>query len=234
MSLSITPEGSLGYILTLRIIKVLLPPNFPSHSPRLTFKIGSSEWLTTKTQDDPTSIHWEKTHTYDLPELHSMSIKVTYTTRLFKDNEYCSCVVNSETFTTKKGIRFTEMVIQDQRVKIIWAFVIEEDRKVENAEFIRLINEVEVEKEEIRYYKGCIKSKLAKLKEKSSLCKEQLRNLVQSFEPILEYKSDLDKNDSEVLSIAAERKKIYSQANDMLFLKLRIQKEMEKVNNHNN
>lgn len=234
MSLPLTPEGSLGYILTLRIIKVLLPSNFPSHSPRLTFKIGSSEWLTTKTQDDPTSIHWEKNHTYDIPELLPMTIKITYTTRFFKDNEYCSCVVNSETFTSKKGIRFTEMVIQGQRVKIIWAFVIEEDRKVENAEFIRLINEVEAEKEETRYYKGHIKSKLAKLKEKSALCKEQLRNLVQNLEPMLGYQSDLDKNDSEVVSIAAERKKIYSKANDMLFLKLRIQKEMEKVNNRNN
>ncbi|OMJ83642.1 hypothetical protein SteCoe_15368 [Stentor coeruleus] len=231
MSLPIIPENSLGYILAIRIIKVLLPSNFPSHSPRLTLKIGSSEWFTTKTQDDPTSIHWEKTYIYDLSELSPMSIKISFTTKLFKDNEYCSCIVNSETFTTKKGIRFTEMVNQGQRVKIIWAFVIEEDRKIENAEFIRLINEVEVEKEEIRYYKNRIKTKLAKLKEKSTVCKEQLRNLVQNFEPILE--SDCDKNDGEVMSIAAERKKIYSQANDMLFLKLRIQKEMEKVNNRN-
>lgn len=215
MSLPIITEGSLGYILTIRVIKVILPQNFPSRTPHLAFKIGLAEWRTSKTQDDPSCIHWEASYTFELPELFPVNIKIAYTPGLFKENEYCSCVVNSDIFTSKKGVRFTEMVIQGQRVKVIWAYVIEEDRKVENYEFLKLINEVEAEKEEVKYSKDRIKSKLAKLKEKSNLCKEQLRNLVQSFKPKLEYQSESDKNLSNSLSIAAERKKIYSQANDM-------------------
>ena len=186
MFLALPPEPSKGILLTVRIIKVLLPDHVASHSPCLTVKIGGFTWQVYKSHDFTQSSHWKQSHTFELPETLSMYIGISYKSGLFKTKEYCSCTVNSEIFSSKKGIRFTEIVNSDEKVTVCWAFYTEENRKGHQYEYLKLINEVEAEREEVKYFKNKIKGKLMRVKENSRSYKEQLKNLLTNFEGVLE------------------------------------------------
>ena len=72
-------------------------------------------------------------------------------------NEYCSCIVKTESFSRKKGVKYSEMQNFSEKVSVFWAYVIEENKKVENLSLLKLINEIEAEREEVKYYKNKMK-----------------------------------------------------------------------------
>ena len=69
---------------------------------------------------------------------------------------------------------------------VCWAFYTEENRKGHQYEYLKLINEVEAEREEVKYFKNKIRGKLMRVKENSRSYKEQLKNLLTNFEGVLE------------------------------------------------
>lgn len=186
MSLSIPSEPSKSILLTIRIIKVFLPEHVASNSPCLTVKVGGFTWQVYKSHDFSQSSHWDQSHTFDLPETLPMHISVSYKSGLFKSKECCSCTVSPEIFSSKKGVRFTEIVNSNEKVTVLWGFYSEENRKGEQCEYLKLINEIEAEREQVKYFKNKIKAKLVKVKEKSRNYKDQLKNLLSNFEGLLE------------------------------------------------
>ena len=95
-----------------------------------------------------------------------MHIGVFYKKNIFIANEFSSCSVKSENFSSKKGIKYTELYSEGQKLTIFWAYVIEEDKKGENKEYTKMINEIEAEREEVKYKKYKIENKLRMIKEK--------------------------------------------------------------------
>lgn len=186
MSLSIPAEPSKGILLTIRIIKVYLPDHVASHSPNLTIKIGGFTWQAHKSHDFSQSSHWNQSHTFELPDTLPMHISISYKSGIFKTKECCSCTVNSDIFSSKKGVRFTEIVNLNEKVNFLWGFYNEETRKGEQSEYLKLINEIEAEREQVKYFKNKIKSKLVRVKEKSRSYKDQLKSLLSNFEGLLE------------------------------------------------
>jgi hypothetical protein len=184
MSLSLSPEPSKGLLLTIRIIKVLLPDHVASHSPSLTLKIGGFTWQVSKSHDFSQSTYWNKSSTFELPDFLPMFLGISYKSGLFKTKEFCSTTVNSEIFSSKKGVRFTEIVNSNEKVNVLWGFYSEENRKGD--EFLKLISEVEAEREQVKYLKNKVKAKLQRVKESSKSYKEQLKNLLSNFEGVFE------------------------------------------------
>ena len=188
MSLGIPLEGSKGILLSVRIIKVLLPPHVASHSPCMTIKVGGYTWQVYKSHDFSQSSHWNQTHTFELPETLPMYIGISYKSGLFKSKEYCSSTLNPEIFSSRKGIRFTEFVSTNEdsqsndKVTVMWAFYTEENRKCEQYEYLKLISELEAEREVVKYLKNKLKGKLQRVKDNSRSYKEQLKNLLTSIE----------------------------------------------------
>ena len=158
-----------------------------------------------------------------------MHFGLFYKNRLFNMNEYCSCIVKTESFSRKKGVKYSEMQNFSEKVSVFWAYVIEENKKVENLSLLKLINEIEAEREEVKYYKNKMKIKLMKIKEKSKACKLELERLIRNFEPIIEFCTENEQIPDDSLVIIAERKKINDQTLEMLYKKVKIEKEIEKL-----
>ena len=184
--MSLPAEPSKGILLTIRIIKVLLPDHVALHSPSLTLKIGGFTWQVYKSHDFSQSSFWNQSHTFELPDLLPMFLGISYKSGLFKTKECCSTTVNSDIFSCKKGVRFTEIVNSNEKVNVLWGFYSEENRKGEQHEFLKLINEVEVEREQVKYLKNKVKAKLQRVKESSKSYKDQLRTLLNNFEGVFE------------------------------------------------
>ena len=139
-------------------------------------------------------------------------------------------MIKSKTFNTKKGTRISEIFTKEgAKITIVWGFVMDEERRNECEDYLNLIHEVEAEREEIKYYNNKIRLKLLKVKEKSRNCKVKLQKLMLSMEPILEVYQDKKKLYNDRALIITERKRIDSHASEMLYLKVRIQKELEKL-----
>ena len=84
----------------------------------------------------------------------------------------------------------------------------DEERRSECKDYLKLINEFEAEREEIKYYKNKIRTKLLTVKEKSRNCKEQLRKPMLNMEPILKIYSDKEKLYIDRALVITERNKI--------------------------
>lgn len=223
-------ENSKGLLLTLRIIRLDLPQALTKSILHIESTFSSFLWLSAKHPENHSKVHWSQSHTFELSELLPLHFRVFHKSGFFKEIEIGNCSVNLETFSSKKGIRISEVFTKDKgKITIIWGFVIDEDKKNENEEYLKLINEVEAEREEIKYYKNKVKGKLWKVKEKSRNCKEQLRKILTSMEPILEVCYDKEKICNDRALIIAERKRIDSQASEMLYLKVRVQKEFDRL-----
>lgn len=117
-----------------------------------------------------------------------MYIGISYKTGIFTSKEYCNMTLNPEIFSSKKGIRFTDILNSNdetqnsQKVTVMWSFHTEENRKCEQFEYLKLINELEAERESVKFFKNKIKNKLQRVKENSKSYKEQLKNLLTNIE----------------------------------------------------
>lgn len=56
MSLTMPLESCKGILLSVRVIKVLLPPQVVNHSPCIVVKIGGHSWQVHKSNDFPSQI----------------------------------------------------------------------------------------------------------------------------------------------------------------------------------
>ena len=227
-------DCSKGYMISLKIIKIILPTDFPKNFLHIVVKFGNLIWNSVKSFESAESIHWQMTHTFDLFEIVPMYIGMFYKSSIFQETEYCSYVVSSNIFSNKKGVRLTEIKKDCQRIKILWAYSIDEDRKSETDNLCKLINEIEVEKEEIRHAKNALRGKINKLKEKSKKCKEKIKALLLNFEPLLEHKPRSNNILISPVIISAERKLLASKVKELLHLKIAIQKEYDKIIIQNN
>ena len=148
-------ESSKGLLVTIRIISLELPRLQYKNIPHIETRFGNSIWISSKTTEYSSKIHWSQNHTFDLPEILPLQFKVFHKTVFFKEVEIGNCVIKAETFSGKKGTRISELLNKEgAKITIVWGFVIDEERKNECEDYVKLINEVEVEREEIKYYKN--------------------------------------------------------------------------------
>ena len=223
-------DSSKGLLVTLRIISVTITPTLWKYIPYVEAKFNNVTWVSSTNTEGSSRTRWSQNHTFELSEISPLQYRVYYKSGFFKEIELGTCVTKVEGFNSKKGIRVSEILNKEgTKIIIVWSFAIEEDKKNDCEDYLKLINEVEAEREETKYNKNKVKAKLLKIKEKGKQCKEQLRRIMLSMDPMTELYQDKEKLSNDRASIITERKKIDSQASEMLYLKIRIQKEFERL-----
>jgi hypothetical protein len=115
-----------------------------------------------------------------------MTITISYKSGFFSESEFSSCLIKTEIFTTRKGVICSEVINEGLKVQVFWIFVVEEEKKGENLDFLKLVNEVEAEREEVKFIKNKTLQKLRSVKAKRKMCKEEMNSLIQNFEPIVD------------------------------------------------
>ena len=163
----------------------MFPPNFPRTQTTITLKFLNSSWKSSKPLES-SKIHWKQSHTFDLPHLCPLTISLSYKSGFFSDTEYSSCLIKTENFSSRKGIICSELLNETGKVQVFWVFILDEEKKGENLDYLRMINEVEAEREEIKLCKNKTLQKLRNVKTRRKMCKEEMSSLIQNFEPIIE------------------------------------------------
>ncbi|OMJ83839.1 hypothetical protein SteCoe_15138 [Stentor coeruleus] len=215
MSLPLSKEFPRSLLLTIRIIKLILPSCFPKANAHLIIKIGNFSWDSIKPYQDNEKTSWKTSHTFEVSEISPMYIGVFYKSGFFSETEFCGCTVKTENFKGRKGIKYTEVGYDDQKAKMFWTFIIDEEKNHENLEMQKLINEVEAEREEIKYRKNRIRAKMLSIKEKRKACKDEIMNLVQNFKPILELCVEKDTSYDKQNVISHDQTFFYGQTYDL-------------------
>ncbi|OMJ70682.1 hypothetical protein SteCoe_31269 [Stentor coeruleus] len=230
----IITESNNGLLFTVRLFNLIFSSSTNKVIPYIEVTFGNTSWTTTKNQEACGKVYWGNSHTFEANEIQHLTFRVFFKSGFFRETDIGSCVVKAETFVSRKGTLMSEIVPNNgSRILITWGFIME-DRQYESEECLRLINEVEAEREEIKYFKSKLKQKLQQIKEKSKLCKEALKNILLNIEPFLEIPSNKDKQLNSRIQISAERQKINKKASELLYLKVYIEKELQKTLAHNN
>jgi hypothetical protein len=185
MSVPYGKDSNTGHLITIRLLKSIFPLNFPKTQTTITVKFPSLQWKTSKNLET-NKIHWKQSHSFDLPELSPMTITISYKSGFFSESEFSSCLIKTEIFTTRKGVICSEVINEGLKVQVFWIFVVEEEKKGENLDFLKLVNEVEAEREEVKFIKNKTLQKLRSVKAKRKMCKEEMNSLIQNFEPIVD------------------------------------------------
>ena len=185
MSVPYSKDPNTGHLITIRLLKSVFPPNFPRTQTTLTLKFLHNAWKSSKSLET-SKIHWKQSHTFDLSHISPMTISLSYKSGFFSDTHYSSCQIKAEVFSSRKGIICSELLNELGKVQVFWIFVLEEEKKGENLEYLKMINEVEAEREEIKFCKNKTLQKLKNVKNKRKMCKEEMNSLIQNFEPIIE------------------------------------------------
>jgi len=191
MSLPTSKDTHFGYLVTVRLVKSTFPPNFPKTQVTISTKLNNTLWKTSKFLDSH-KIQWKQAYSFEVSDLNqlSMSISISYKSGFFSETTFSHTSINSETFTSPKGLQCTELQNSTQKIQLFWVFIIEDYKKAENSEYLKLINEIEAEREELKFHKNRTLQKLKQVKNKRRACKEELNSLIQNFEPILDMCSD--------------------------------------------
>lgn len=212
--MSIGTESMRNVIVTIRVIKVLLPKSFNEKKPILIINFGKESWRSSR-DECSLKINWKQSHTFEIDEVCHMYIGVFYKKNLFKESEFCSCIVKSENFSAKKGIKFTEIGQYPDKLTVFWTYVIEETRKGENTDLLVLINEVEAEREEVKYKKSKVEERLRRIKGKRYECKKNIKNLQSNFHPILGILA-MKTSDFNSQAKRSESRRLHSQGIDII------------------
>jgi C2 domain len=216
-------------IVTVRVISLDFGLVTHKGHVNLEAKMGSATRSSSKTIESSSKTHWKQNYTFEVGDLMPLEIRLYYKSHFFKEVNIGNCIIPTEIFDTKKAIRVSDIFNKENlKITMVWAFCIEEN-KYENLDYLKLINEIETEREETKYYKNKIREKLFKIKEKSKKCKEKLQKLMNSLEFQLESNQDIDKIYNTRALVIAERKLIDAKVGEMLYLKVKIQKEYEKI-----
>lgn len=214
MSLPLSKETPRGLLLTIRIIKLILPSSFPKINPQIVVKFGDLSWNSAKSYQESKKISWKLGHTFEIPEICPMYIGVFHKSGFFTETEFCACTVKTENFKGRKGIKYTEIGHDEHKAKMFWVFVTEEE-KHENLDLQKLINEVEAEREEIKYRKNRIRIKMQNVKGKRKACMEETINLIQNFEPIIGLCIDKDQTQNNQNVISHDQTFFYGKTYDL-------------------
>lgn len=189
MSFPVSKDSNSSYLVTIRLVKSIFPPDFPKTQVTVTIKFNEVQWKTSKILDS-SKIHWKQAHSFEVSELSQMSISLSFKSGFFSETEYSRAAIKPGTFTSRKGHQCTELSNSVNKIQLFWVFVIEEYKRCESIDYLKLINEIEAEREELKLSKHKILQKLKQVKNKRRACKEEMNSLIQNFEPILDMCGD--------------------------------------------
>ena len=211
-------ENARGVLVSVRVVKAHLTINIAKvgkMNPRVRVDCGDQSWYSRTANSMHVHPCWGQSHTFELNELAPISITVQHKGLIFAPQDIGSCYIKAEFLNSGKKIGWWELLHQNEVCGRLLVCLLAEEEK-EPVEYAKYINEIELEKEEVKFFKRQYVQKLSEAKKKIKKQREQLKQVFEKVTPLATEESE-DESDSQ------EEKK------ELLQKKFRIENEISEL-----
>jgi hypothetical protein len=233
MSSTQVTESARGQTLSIRVVKALLSVSvakFGKMSPRVEVRYGAQRWKTSVSYED-THPRWHEGFTFEPSEIHPLELRVVHKALILGDVEVGTCRIEPEEIADGKTIAWWPLHATQGRVgSVLLCFALEDDKKYEavgtselKEEYLKKLDQLELEREELEYYKRKYKQKAEKCNREKRIYRQKMEEIMERVTPIVtEQSSDSDteteeaqKEFSRLDMVRAERNKIREEINSI-------------------
>ena len=187
-------------ILRLKVFDLILTRNvakFGKMSPYIEASWNDDTWRSQIHSSGISPISINEAHIFEGPELSPLTIKVLHSSLLFSYQEIGTSIISSEDLSLNKSKEWIELYFEGNSAgKVQVSTCMYEERRSEqsthttsyatvnlNEEYARKLNELELEKEELEFYKRKYKRKLEKLNQEKRVYKSKVKEIVKKATP---------------------------------------------------
>ncbi|OMJ80320.1 hypothetical protein SteCoe_19478 [Stentor coeruleus] len=193
-------ESSPCLVLRLKVFEAHLERNvakFGTMSPYLEAHWNNEKWFSKIASSNHLNPIWEEYHIFESTESSPLSIKIFHHSIIFTSQEICYCSLSVEDLAKGKINETIDMYFEGQIVgKLRLSVNMYEERRSEQSthntsyasldlkeEYTRKLNELELEKEELEFYKRKYKKKVEKLNQEKRNYKSKVTEFIRKTTP---------------------------------------------------
>jgi hypothetical protein len=198
-------------ILRLKVFEISLSRNiakFGSMNPFVEVTWNDEKWTSQVKSGGHLSCAINESHIFEGTEIAPVTLKVFHSGLLFTSQEIASSVISSEELSAGKTKDWIELYFEGSSSgKVMVSACMYEERRSEQSthttsyasanlkeEFLRKQNELELEKEELEFYKRKYKRKLEKLNQEKRIYKSKVKEIVKKATPKHTEETSSDEN----------------------------------------
>ena len=187
-------------ILRLKVFELILTRNvakFGKMSPYIEASWNDDNWKSQVHAGGTQSFPINEGHIFEGAELAPLTLKVFHSSLLFTSQEIGTSVISSEDLSLSKSKEWLELYFEGSSAgKVQVSTCMYEERRSEqsthttsyaalnlNEEYARKLNELELEKEELEFYKRKFKRKLEKLNQEKRVYQTKVKEIVKKATP---------------------------------------------------
>lgn len=161
MSSTQVTESAKPLCLSIRVIEAKLYTH-PSVllNPKISLKLGGQSWLTPAATGEKNSPQWEQFHSFEILDSHVLTISLLHTPLFLSQKLIGTCSLKIPIENAKSTNWYELSILGKTTAKVLISFLI--DEKGENN--YQVLHSLDLEKEQIRYYKNKYLQKLTMLK----------------------------------------------------------------------
>ncbi|OMJ65702.1 hypothetical protein SteCoe_37758 [Stentor coeruleus] len=221
-------ESSPCLVLRLKIFEAHLERNiakFGTMSPYLEAHWNNEKWFSKIASNNHLNPIWEEYHIFESTEPSPLSIKIYHHSIIFTSQEICYCSLSVEDLIKGKINETIDLYFEGKIVgKLCLSVNMYEERRSEQSthntsyasvdlkeEYTRKLNELELEKEELEFYKRKYKKKVEKLNQEKRNYKSKVTEFIKKTTPKHTEESSDDNTESNMSPY-----RLYSQPDEVI------------------
>lgn len=118
-------------------------------------------------------LSYHQTHTFELYDIFPITIQIFKKNFLYNEQIYGECTVKSVKYKQTKKVGWVEVTKQGEKVAdLLLGYLFEDERHPKSPNYEVRVNEVELEKEEVKFHKNQVKKKHSALKSQIKVYKK--------------------------------------------------------------
>ncbi|CAG9320316.1 unnamed protein product [Blepharisma stoltei] len=227
--------------LTIRLIEAKFENNvvrLGKMSPYAEIRHGEQIWKSQAAAGQHLSPHWNQSCTFISKSLFPLEIRFLHKSRIFSDVEIAKITINIDQSTRKKGASWWNLAEGSGRVLLCFIWDLAEEMRNSGVDYKKLIQEVELEKEEVKFYKKKTQQKLWNLKIESNSCKKHIKKATNTEESthsdteesnLKSPRTSFGRNSGKIDRIREEREKIKNEYKMMMEIRKKASREYEEI-----
>ena len=193
-------DPSKAAILRLKVFELVLTRNvakFGNMSPFIEASWNDSKWKSRVQSGSLQSFLVNEGHIFEGAEFAPLTLRVSHSGLLFTSQEIGTSVISSEELSSGKSKEWVEVYFEGTSAgKVQVSVCMYEERRSEQSthttsyaavnlkeEYTRKLNELELEKEELEFYKRKYKRKLEKLNQEKRIYQNKVKEIVKKATP---------------------------------------------------
>lgn len=218
-------------LLSVRVIEAKLETNVAkigSMNPRVQVDCCGQSWVSKTANNMHKNPVWHQTHTFELNEVSPVTVSVQHKNFFLGTYEIGSCCIKAQDLNFRKKVGWWSLTCNGEAVgEILLGYYSEEK---EPNKYSKLINEVELQKEEVKFFKRIYLQKICEVKKDRKKLRKSVKEQLKKITPLPTEESE-EEQEWEAQLRFQQLKDIQEDKQQLLEKNQKIEKELEDVKN---